>query len=151
MPYLIDAANLGGVLGGARGARDSAGVVAFLREWVRRRGRVVAVFDGPPDAAVADRYGPLEIEWSGAGRSADAAILRHLARGARGWIVVTDDRALARRSREAGAAVESASSFATRVPERRGRAQGGAAADGEKPAPSASELAHWRKTFGVDS
>ena len=70
MPYLIDASNLGGLLGGASGARDARAVLAFLAPWARERGAVVVVFDGPEQSALARRYGPVEVAWSGADRAA---------------------------------------------------------------------------------
>lgn len=146
MPYLIDASNLGGILGGAAGARDAAAVVSFLFEWTRERGCVVAVFDGEDDGRLAKRYGALEVVWSGAGRAADEVIVRRLARAAAGWTVVTDDRELARRCREAGAAVMPGRELARRVERPRG-ARG--ANDRDKPAPSAAERALWAKIFGA--
>lgn len=145
MPYLVDASNLGGVLGGRAGARDAAGVVRFLLPWARGRGRVVVVFDGPARAEVADRYGALEVVWSGA-RSADAVVLARAARRAAGWTVVTDDRALARRCREAGARVAPARSLAERVasPHPRDRRRADA---GDKPAASPAEQEHWQRVF----
>jgi hypothetical protein len=149
VPYLIDASNLGGLLGGAPGARDAAAVVRFLAEWTRRRGRVVAMFDGDDDGRLARRYGALEVAWSGAGRSADQAILARLRRGAAGWTVVTDDRELARRCREAGAAVLPGRELIGRVE----RPHPGAPAapregDADKPQPTAADRALWAKIFG---
>jgi len=103
VPIAIDGSNLGGALGGRRGARDARSVVESLQPWVRhRQGRVVLVFDGPARGDVAERYGPIEIRWSGA-QSADAVLLRLIARDPADWWVVTDDRALAARCRDAGA------------------------------------------------
>ena len=147
MPYLIDASNLGGVLGGRRGARDPAAVLAFLLPWARHRGApVVVIFDGPPHPRLARRYGPLEVAWSGA-RSADEALLARLAAGGSGWIVITEDRELARRCRDAGARVEPASALAGRLARPHPGARRGGA-EGEKPAPGATELSHWRRAFG---
>lgn len=147
MPYLIDASNLGGILGGAPGARDAAAVVRFLAEWTRRRGRVVALFDGDDDGRLAKRYGALEVAWSGAGRSADQAILARLRRGGAGWTVVTDDRELARRCREAGAAVLPGRELVRRVESPHPGARA-ARRDADKPAPSAADRALWAKIFG---
>lgn len=150
MPYLIDASNLGGVLGGRRGARDPAAVLGFLLPWARRRATpVVVVFDGPPRLGIALRYGPLEVAWSGA-RSADEALLARLAAAGAGWIVVTDDRELTRRCRAAGARVEPASALAGRVsrPHPKAAARG---VEGEKPAPGAADLRHWRRAFGLEA
>jgi hypothetical protein len=149
MPYLVDASNLGGVLAGAAGARDAGAVVSFLLGWSRDRGRVVAIFDGPERDGVAARYGALEIAWSG-GRSADQEILARLGRGAANWIVVTDDRALASRSRALGARVESARTLAARVARPHPESpRGRAAMAAEKPELSPAELTHWREVFGA--
>jgi len=145
--YLIDASNLGGVLAGRAGARDAAGVVRFLLPWARAAGRVVVVFDGPAQADVADRYGPLAVVWSGP-RSADEVVLERARRRPGAWTVVTDDRDLARRCRAAGARIAPARSLAARVvrPHPADRRRAGAA---EKPAASREEQAHWRRVFGV--
>jgi predicted RNA-binding protein with PIN domain len=149
VPYLVDASNLGGVLAGAAGARDAEGVVRFLAAWSRRRGRVVAVFDGEDDGRLARRYGPLEVAWSGAGRSADATILARLRRGAGEWTVVTDDRELARRAREAGAKVVTSRELAQRIERpHSGARAAGRSRGGDKPEPSAADRAHWAKVFG---
>jgi len=151
VPYLIDASNLGGLLGGASGARDAGAVLAFLAPWARDRGAVVVVFDGPEQSALARRYGPVEVAWSGAG-SADDWIERRIARAPAEWTVVTNDRELARRCRDAGARVEPAASLARRVerphPDARRRARPATAAD--KPPLHAEERDHWRKIFDPD-
>jgi hypothetical protein len=99
---IVDGSNLGGAAGGRRGARDRVAVVRSLLPRARGRGRVIVVFDGPPDPAVADRYGPLAVRWSGR-ESADAVILRLAAARPRDTWVVTEDRALARACRDLGA------------------------------------------------
>lgn len=145
MAYLIDASNLGGVLGGRRGARSPEAVVAFLMDWARSRGSVTVVFDGEPDPRLAERYGPLEVKWSG-GRSADDLIATMAASSPRRWLVITADRELARRCRDAGARVEDVEAFVERTrvhagpPARRRSAA-------EKPEPTAQDIAHWRKIF----
>lgn len=149
MSYLLDASNLGGILGGAPGARDAEAVVRFLADWARRRSRVVAIFDGVDSGRLAKSYGALEVVWSGAGQSADEAILKRLRRGASGITVVTDDRELARRCRDAGAKVLAGRDLIARIekPHPGPRAVRGGRA-GEKPEPSADERAHWKKVFG---
>ncbi|HEV8631851.1 MAG TPA: NYN domain-containing protein [Thermoanaerobaculia bacterium] len=102
MPYLVDGSNLGGLLGGSPGARDRAGVLRLLLSWARGRRRVVVVFDGPADPALARTYGPLEVRFGGA-RSADDAILAALGRRPADWWVVSDDRALLAACSERGA------------------------------------------------
>lgn len=156
MPWLIDAANLGGVLGGAAGARNSEGILAALLPWARQRQQVVVVFDGPERPEMATRLGGIEIVWSGS-RSADEVIAKRIAavagRGktAKAWTVVTNDQTLARRCRDHGAKVEPASFFAQRTtqPKPKSRAARSAHAAADKPAPNASDIAHWRAVFGT--
>jgi len=151
MPYLIDAANLGGVLGGARGARESAAILAALLPWARERKQVVVVFDGPERPEMATRLGGVEIVWSGK-RSADDLIATRIeaaGKSAKSWTVVTDDQSLARRCRDHGARVERATIFAERTaqPAPKSKRAEGAQAAADKPAPTAQEIAHWRDVF----
>ena len=77
MAFLIDGSNLGGWLGGGRGARDAAGVVRLLMGWARtRRGTVIVVFDGPRQTELAEAYGALRVEWSGAASADDRIVAR---------------------------------------------------------------------------
>lgn len=149
MPYLIDASNLGGALAGARGARDPQAVVAFLAPWARDRGLVLVVFDGPERPEIARRYGALEVRWSGA-RPADDLVVEVVTRDSAGWTVVTGDRELARRCRDAGARVESAAALARRVarPHPRAARAPRPATAADKPPAHAEEREHWRKVFG---
>jgi predicted RNA-binding protein with PIN domain len=146
MPYLVDASNLGGALGGERGARAAEAVVDYLQRWAAGRGSVVAVFDGEPQTRVAERYGPLEIAWSGAGRTADALIERRARVAPKETIVVTNDRELARRCRDLGARVEPVTFLRERIerPRRSGRS---ATVGSDKPEPSVAEREHWRQVF----
>ncbi|MCB1007607.1 MAG: NYN domain-containing protein [Acidobacteria bacterium] len=148
MPYLVDGSNLGGLLGGAAGARDAAAVVRTLLPWARERCAVTLVFDGPPRADVAERYGPLAIEWSGA-RSADDAIAARVEREPGAWIVVTADRELARRCRDLGARVEPAPRFAEKAsgPRRRRKTARAAESEAGKPPAHAEEREHWQRIF----
>ncbi len=154
MPWLIDAANLGGVLGGAAGARNSEGILAALLPWARERPQVVVVFDGPEPTNFARQLGGVEIVWSGS-RSADEVITKRVAtagRGAKAWTVITNDQTLARRCRDLGAKVEPATIFARRTaqPKAKSKAARSAQAAADKPAPNASDIAHWRAVFGVE-
>lgn len=149
---MIDAANLGGVVAGARGARNAPGLVAFLLPWARERKQVVVVFDGAEQPGVAARLGGIEIVWSGA-RSADdviAARLEAARNSAKSWTVVTEDRELGRRCRDLGARVERASIFARRAirPKDVVKSDRGADSATDKPAPDPREAAHWRTIFG---
>ena len=149
MPYLIDASNLGGALGGQQGARDAPAVVRFLLEWARPRGRVVVVFDGAGGDRLAQRYGALEVVWSGA-RSADDLIEALVRRQPRDCIVVTDDRELGRRCRDLGARVEPAAVLIGRIQRPHAGAPAAAARAAGKPAPTAADREHWRKVFSDD-
>ncbi|MBZ0113812.1 MAG: NYN domain-containing protein [Thermoanaerobaculia bacterium] len=104
MPYVIDGSNLGGVLGGASGARDRVSVVEALLPWVRRRRRVELIFDGPPEPRVGKSYGGLTVTFSGS-RTADELIRRRVEGAPASWIVVTADRDLADSCRRLGAKV----------------------------------------------
>ena len=161
MPWLIDAANLGGALGGAAGARNTKAILAALLPWARERPQVVVVFDGPEPTNFARQLGGVEIVWSGT-RSADEVIAKRLAaiaasagkagssKGAKASTVITNDQTLARRCRDLGAKVEPASVFALRTtqPKPKSRAARSAQAAADKPAPNASDIAHWRAVFG---
>lgn len=137
MPVVVDGSNLGGALGGRRGARDAPAVVRLLLGWARGRRHTVVVFDGPPDASLAERYGNLTLRWS-AGRSADDEILRCLAKRPRDWTVVTDDRELAERCRRLGAAWRSVSELLAALP-----AAGSADRDADRPV----DIADWEAWF----
>lgn len=104
MPYLLDGNNL---IGRARGVsrpgeEDRSALVREVLGRLRRtEARVVLFFDGAGDAV---SLGNLAVRAS-LGRSADDAILREVSRTSRPgeYIVVTADRDLARRARDAGA------------------------------------------------
>ena len=113
MPFLVDGSNLGGVAGGAAGARDRPAVLRLLLPWARRR-RVTVVFDGPPDPGVATSYGVLELRFA-VGRPADQVILGLLGRRPADWTVVSDDRDLLAACRGRGAQVLLASELLTRL------------------------------------
>ncbi|MEO7795680.1 MAG: NYN domain-containing protein [Thermoanaerobaculia bacterium] len=155
MPWLIDAANLGGVLGGASGARNSQAILAALLPWARERKQVVVVFDGPESPGMATRLGGVEIIWSG-NRSADDVIAKQIAalgKTAKSWTVITNDQSLTRRCRNHGAKVEPASIFAKRTTQSKqppkSKAARSALAAADKPSPNAKETAHWREVFGA--
>ncbi len=105
MPYFLDGNNL---IGQARGSgrpteEDRAGLVAEVARRLRRtRARVVLFFDGPGTRKTW--LGDLSIR-EAAGSSADDEIVREIehSRSPQEIVVVTADRALARRVRDAGA------------------------------------------------
>lgn len=104
MPWVFDGSNVGGVLGGARGARDRATVWQKVFAWARGRRRVVLVFDGAAEPGIPDRLGTVEVRWALA-QSADEVVRRLVARRPREWHVVTNDRALREACRDLGASV----------------------------------------------
>jgi hypothetical protein len=104
MPWIIDGSNVGGVLAGAAGARDRALVWRTVFAWAGGRRQVVLVFDGAAEPAIPDRLGGVEVRWA-TGRAADEVVRRTVARKAREWRVVTDDRALREACRDLGAKV----------------------------------------------
>jgi predicted RNA-binding protein with PIN domain len=102
MPYLIDGNNLIGAERGGRASQDDrTALVRELSDRLRRtRARVVVFFDGAGDPL---SLGSLSVKFAGT-KTADDAILRELGRSARPQevTVVTADRELARRARDAG-------------------------------------------------
>ena len=120
VPYLVDGNNLIGVEHGGRASLENQ--EALRREISDRlrstHARVVLFFDG---AGSSVSFGSLSERFAGAA-TADDAILRELGRSARPqeMIVVTADRELARRTRDAGGRVTSPPEFWKRfgTPER---------------------------------
>lgn len=103
MPYLVDGNNL---IGRARRGRasdeDRSALIRELSDRLRRtRARILVFFDGRGESV---SLGSLSFRFSGA-LTADDAIVRELARSRapREETVVTADRDLARRARDAGA------------------------------------------------
>jgi predicted RNA-binding protein with PIN domain len=120
VPYLVDGNN---VIGAERGGPASDdGRAALVREIADRlrstRARVVLFFDGSGDSL---SLGSLSVRYAGA-TTADEAIVREVGRSARPqeMIVVTADRELARRTRDAGGRATSPPEFWKRfgTPER---------------------------------
>lgn len=106
MPYFLDGNNLIGLTRGRAvpTAEDRRALIGEISDRLRTtRARVVIFFDGPADGAAAS-LGTLSIRASGS-RSADDAILAEIARSAspREIVLVTADRGLAARARDAGA------------------------------------------------
>lgn len=120
MPYLVDGNN---VIGAERGGPASDdGRAALVREIADRlrstRARVVLFFDG---SGASLSLGSLSVRFAGAA-TADDAIVREVGRSARPqeMTVVTADRELARRIRDAGGRVTAPAEFWRRfgAPER---------------------------------
>ncbi len=142
MPYLLDGNNLIGLV--RRVARptneDRQALVAELAERLRStRARAILFFDGPAGER-ASSLGSLSVRRPSGG-SADDAILAEVAsmRAPREAIVVTSDRGLARRIRDAGGKVCAPDVFFARF----GRA---ASAGGKAPA-GAVDVDDWLEYF----
>ena len=117
MPYLLDGNNLIGlVLRTARPtAKDRSSLIAEIAGRLRRtRARATIFFDGPAGERMVS-LGSLTVRVPSGG-SADDAIVREVERAAvpREATVVTADRGLARRCRDAGAKVCSPDEFFAR-------------------------------------
>jgi hypothetical protein len=104
VPWLLDGNNL------ARGGAREAVRCAALNVARQERVRIVVFFDGAPPAggSAKEVLGRVEIRYA---RHADSAIVAFLRGAGRGWRLATDDRALARSAREAGAEVVTAAAF----------------------------------------
>ncbi len=147
MPYLLDGNNLIGIV--RRTSRPSdedrqALVVELAGRLRRTRARAILFFDGPPGGR-GSSMGALTVRPAGAG-SADDAILREIekARAPREMTVVTADRGLARRARDAGAAVCAPDEFF----ERFGRTAG----SGDSPESAGPvDVDDWARYFADES
>ena len=141
MPYLLDGNNLiGAVRRTARpGPDDCRDLVGEIAERLRRtRARATIFFDGPRGDRTTS-LGPLSVRVAD-GESADDAIVRAVA-GSKvpaESIVVTADRGLAARVRDAGGRVVSPETFFSRF--------GGAAPPASKPE-SAVDVEEWANYF----
>jgi hypothetical protein len=148
MPILVDGNNLLHQLPRSERSREAVrrGVLERTRG---QRQRVTVVFDGPPPQTAPDveSLGTVTIRYAGS-RAADDVIIATLPQGppARQWVVVTDDRELQRRAREAGAEVRPLASFkvaAGRVPATE------TVVRPERPL-SGREIVEWEQAFSGD-
>ena len=146
MPYLLDGNNLiGRVRRTARpGEEDRGALVAELSERLRAtRAHAVLFFDGPAGSR-ASSLGPLTIrEAAAGGGGADQAILDEVgrARAPGECIVVTADRGLAARVREAGGKVCSPEDFFSRF------GRGPQRATREAPSRDRVDVEDWLRWF----
>lgn len=142
MPVLVDGNNLLFRLPPPQRSRREVRRLT-LASARQRATKVTVVFDGPPPPGVPARenLGAVTVVYSEE-RSADEVILSRLPNGpaVKTWVVVTDDRDLARRVRTAGAAVRRVAEWRARLDE-----------TGEKrPADeqlSADEVRQWQRYF----
>ncbi len=145
MPYLLDGNNL---IGRARNTArpsdsDREALVAELAARLRTtRARAILFFDGPAGGRGAS-LGALSIR-SASGGSADDAIVAEVerARSPGEAIVVTSDRGLQRRVRDAGGKVCTPEAFFARF----GTGRGGAAAGRREPG-GPVDVEEWTRYF----
>jgi len=145
MPYLLDGNNLIGLFRGTSrpSAEDRQALVAELAERLRRtRAKALLFFDGPGNRRTS--LGSLSIQEAGP-TGADDAILREVGRSrAPGEIlVVTADRALARKARDQGAGTLDPDEFWSRF----GVSQG----PGAPEEPGKVDVQDWVKYFEDES
>ncbi len=145
MPYLLDGNNLiGSVRRTARPSeQDRDALIAELADRLRRtRARAILFFDGPAGERVR-ALGSLTIR-TPSGGSADDAILREIGASSapRECVVVTADRELTRRVRDAGARILSPEEFFGRF----GASSPRTGPDRENPATKES-LEEWMRYF----
>ena len=143
MPYLLDGNNLIGLFRKTSrpSAEDRQALVAELADRLRlTRARAILFFDGPAGSR-GSSLGTLTIRPS-SGATADDAILREIERTRTPgeMTVVTADRGLSRRARDAGAAVSSPEEFFARF----GKDQPAQAA---KPEAGPVDVEGWLKYF----
>lgn len=141
MPIVIDGNNLLHRLRGPERSRDGVRRVALDRARHERQ-RVFLVFDGPPPGGSPEReeLGPLTVIYAGS-VSADDRIVAVIQGG--GWVVVTDDRALATRARHAGAEVRPLAAWTQSL--RRARQRPGKPV--AEPRLSSRDVAQWEEFF----
>ena len=144
MPYLLDGNNLIGLV--RKTARptedDRRALIAELAGRLRAsRARAVLFFDGPGDGR-GSSMGALTIRSPSAGRSADEAIVEMVARARTPGecIVVTGDRGLAARVRDAGGKVTSPQEFFARFGKR-------AAAGEDRAEAGRVDVEEWTRWF----
>ncbi len=141
MPYLVDGNNLIGRAGrGKASDEDRSALIRELSDRLRRtRARVIVYFDGAGEGV---SLGSLSIRFSGS-VTADDAIVRELARSRapREEMVVTADRDLARRARDAGGRALSPEEFWSRFGSERGAKKPGST---DEPR---VDVAEWTRFF----
>jgi predicted RNA-binding protein with PIN domain len=141
MPYLVDGNNLIGRAGWGRASEeDRAALVRELADRLRRtRARVLVFFDG---AGMPLSLGSLSIRFAGSG-TADDAIVREITRSRTPpeMTVVSADRELLRRAREAGGRALTPREFWSRFGSEGGARNAGA------PAEPPVDVEEWSRFF----
>jgi len=144
MPLVIDGNNLLHSLPSTQRSRDE--VRRRVLDAVRHETlQVTIVFDGPPKTGspAVEHLGRVTIRYSGAS-TADEVILQLLPKrsGAANWTVVTDDRDLRFRVRQAGGHVRSLAEWRRRRPRSPRR-------PAHEPKMSSHEVADWERYFAT--
>lgn len=144
MPYLLDGNNLIGMVRKTSrpSEQDRAALITEIADRLRKtRARATIFFDGPAGARPS-ALGSLTVKTPNRG-SADQAILDTIAssRAPGELVVVTADRDLARRARDAGAKITAPHEFFARF--------GTAVSERADPAPAgAVDVEDWLRYFG---
>jgi YacP-like NYN domain-containing protein len=150
VPYFLDANNL---IGRARGSarpteEDVQALIAEVASRLRRsRARAILFFDGPAGGRPGS-LGSLSIRYPAGGGSADSQILAEVGRSrAPGEVVVvTADRELGRRSRDAGAKWIAPEEFWSRF----GMRAAGGGSDEKEGEQRRIDVEDWMRYFGLD-
>jgi predicted RNA-binding protein with PIN domain len=151
LPYIIDGHNLIGAMKQIRldDPDDEMLLVGELRRYCARTRRQVTVyFDrGAPAMQAPKDAGRLSVRFIRPPRSADQAIVQHLARlkgSARNWTVVSSDQEVQAVARRTGARVLSSHEFARSMSESDARSD-----QREKPGDDLTEddVKHWQELF----
>jgi hypothetical protein len=145
MPILLDGNNLLNRL--PKASRTRADVRRLVLDSTRHeKTTVVVVFDGPPprDALPEESLGKVTVLYS-APKSADDVIISRLPAGpsARNWVVITDDRELARKARDRGAPVRPIGEWQSKRPQRSRRQRA-------ESKLSSHEVEAWERFFADD-
>jgi hypothetical protein len=148
MPYFLDGNNLIGLVRRTSrpSAEDRSALIAEIAGRLRRtRARATIFFDGPPGGRMAS-LGSLTVRVA-TGGSADDAIVREVERAAAPAeaVIVTADRGLARRCRDAGAKVCSPDEFFARF------GAGAAALPAVREPAGKVDVEEWMRYFGDES
>ena len=139
MPYFLDGNNL---MRRPGATADRAALAAELSDRLRRtRARATVFFDGPAQGAPS-ALGALTLRFSGGG-SADDAIVAAIgkSRAPAEVVVVTADRGLSRRARDAGAKVLDPDAFWSRF----------GVGPARQSSPERVDVAEWLRYFEDDT
>lgn len=147
MPYLLDGNNLIGIVRRTSlpSEEDRSALIGEIAGRLRStRAHATIFFDGPAGGRTTS-LGSLTVRIAGGG-DADEAIVREVerARSPAETVVVTADRGLARRVRDAGGRVSEPAEFFERFGRERGQR-------GPAPAQGSVDVEDWVKYFAAES